>query len=80
MNEEIVNLSGVIEYKELGERVEIIIRSQSRYGFDYRCREGGRTYKLGSCNCVEYEHSSWCGELVQVLKCLMETQKSHQRL
>lgn len=58
MKEEIINLSGVIEYKELENgNVELIIRKQTKYHFTKEKGINGNHYCLGSCNCFDY-HSS----------------------
>ena len=67
MKEEMINLSGVIEYKELEDKVEMCIRKQIRYDFDVLKRVNGFKYTLGSCSNIEYEHNHW-GESVLFLK------------
>lgn len=55
MKEELVKLSGVIEYKILENgNVELKIKKQVKYGFDCRRRTGGRRYYLGSAGIFEY--------------------------
>ena len=80
MKEEIINLSGVIEYKELNDtEVEICIRKQTRYNFEVARRDNGRTYVLGSCNCVQ-QGMSWSGNIVLYLKGREDSSRRNVRI